>query len=604
MKALVWDGSGCWVLSKQLEHGRFRVFDRVTETPSHFELSSTDLALLLDGIDLRGARRRLGHGTIHARSCSEPGAPYLRAVVDATQEENAIDGADLVELTRRQSEQIDSLSRENKLLREQLEVLKRGLFGRGSERLEPGQLRLFADGEASTASTAETSEVTTHTRRAKKPGHGRSAFPEHLEREVIAVDLPESERTRPDCGELMQSIGFDVCEPGHIVPAKLVVKRYERAKYACAAGHTAKTAPLPHSVIEKGKYEPLAYAHVATAKYVDHQPLNRIEGIFKRHGVPLARQTMWDLMVRLDELVAQPVLERMREELRAEEVLQSDETPVTLKCEGARGTKQGWVWLWRSVKGAGAEKVPLDFKESRGRAGPLDFLKGISPVLVRDGYSGYSAAVEAGGLVRAGCWSHGRRGVKEALDAGSGAAAPLLVKIGRLFRIERAVARRVERDGLERVAVLALRGEVRARLSTRVLERVYAEASRLEQDRSTLPKSRQGKAVACLFNQRRELSVFARDPRVPLHNNDAERDLRHLAVGRKNWLVFGAKRGSEVGCRLFSLVLSAKAAGVDVERYLEDLPYRIDDPNACGVEKMTPWAWAEERRREAADRSS
>jgi transposase len=68
MKALVWDGSGYWVLSKRLEHGRFRVFDRVTETPSHFELSSVDLALLLDGIDLRGARRRLGHDEIHARS--------------------------------------------------------------------------------------------------------------------------------------------------------------------------------------------------------------------------------------------------------------------------------------------------------------------------------------------------------------------------------------------------------------------------------------------------------------------------------------------------------------------------------------------------------
>jgi transposase len=519
-------------------------------------------------------------------------------VVGATQTDDHVSTEELKALVVAQA-------REIKILREQLALLKRGLFGRSSERLEPGQLRLFAEGEAPTESAPEMSEVAAHTRRSKKPGHGRSAFPDHLEREVIAIDLPESERTCPDCGELMQSIGHDVCERGHIVPAKLVVKRYERAKYACAAGHTARTAPLPHSVIEKGKYEPSVYAHIATAKYADHQPLNRIEGIFKRHGVSLARQTMWDLMVRLDELVAQPVLVQMREELRAEDVLQSDETPVTLKQEGARGTKQGWAWLWRSVRGAGPEKVLLEFKESRGRAGPIDFLKDIDPVLVCDGYSGYSAAVEAGGLVRAGCWSHGRRGVREAFETESKhQVVRLLVLVKRLFRIESAVARRAERDGLEREAMLALRHDVRTRLSTRVLDDVYAEAGRLDQDRSTLPKSRLGKAVAYLFNQRRELSVFASDPRVPLHNNDAERDLRHLAVGRKNWLVFGAKRGGEVGCRLFSLVLSAKAAGVDVERYLEDLLYRIDDPKAGGVEKMTPWAWAEERRREAVDQGA
>jgi hypothetical protein len=135
---------------------------------------------------------------------------------------------------------------------------------------------------------------------------------------------------------------------------------------------------------------------------------------------------------------------------------------------------------------------------------PLDPLMDIESVPACDGYSGFSAAVEAGGLVRAGCWSHGRRGVKEALEAGGRAAAPLLTVIGRLFRIERAVASRAKRDGLDRAALPELRESVLTRRSTRMLDQVHAEAARLEHDRSTLPKPRVGKAVAYLFNQRRE----------------------------------------------------------------------------------------------------
>ena len=157
---------------------------------------------------------------------------------------------------------------------------------------------------------------------------------------MIELDVPETERACPDCGKAMRAIGEDITERGHVVPAQIVVRRYVRKKYGCPDGHAVKTAPAPEGVIDGAKYEASVYAHVATAKYADHLPLHRLEGIFKRHGVHLPKQTMWDMLVRIDELLAQPVLRQMHKEILEERVLHSDETPVAMRVEDGSGSRQ------------------------------------------------------------------------------------------------------------------------------------------------------------------------------------------------------------------------------------------------------------------------
>jgi transposase len=212
---------------------------------------------------------------------------------------------------------IEQLEQENRLLLEELRFLRQARFGRSSERLEPGQLSMYDEGETVPASPSEPVRIPAHDRRTKKPGHGRPAFPDHLPREVVELDVPEDGRICADCGEEMRAIGVDCSEVARFVPAKLVVTRYERKKYACRAGHGVVTADKPPGVVDRGKYDASVYAHIATAKYSDHLPLHRQEGIWKRYGLKLAKQTMWDLLVRLDELVAQPILAQMRQELRS-----------------------------------------------------------------------------------------------------------------------------------------------------------------------------------------------------------------------------------------------------------------------------------------------
>jgi len=169
--------------------------------------------------------------------------------------------------------------------------------------------------------------------------------------------------------------------------------------------------------------------------------------------------------------------------------------------------------------------------------------------------------IRTNGITRAGCWSHARRKLKEALDTGSTSVAGLLGLVQQLFAVERPINERALTDEIDHAEQLDLRRVARDVYSTSLLEAIFVEAERLERQRSTLPKSKLGKALGYLMSQRQALSAFLGDPRLPIHNNDSERDLRHVAVGRKNWLVFASPRGGEVACRLYSLVLSCLHRG-------------------------------------------
>ncbi len=498
---------------------------------------------------------------------------------------------DLQERLEKLIELNESLTRENKILRAELATLKRGVFGRSSERLEPGQLGFFED--SSPSPVADAPSRLEKSRPEPKPGHGRAPFPPRLPRHVVELDVDEAEPRCSCCGKPMKRIGEEVTERGHMIPAQFVVNRYVRPKYACPNGHEVKTARLPDGVIDGGKYEASVYAHIATAKYADHLPLHRLEGIFKRYDVRLSKQSMWDMLVRVDELVAQPVLHQMRAELLAEPVLHADETPITMRLEDGKGTKTGFAWRWRNLHRPGEpSKAIVEFRTSRGRDGPRRFLGAWKGTLIIDGYQGYDEVIRSNGIRRAGCWAHARRKLKEAFDTGAANASGLLALIQKLFELERPTNEGVRSGELDREAQLEERRVVRAEHSAAVVAALYAEVETLEQQRSTLPKSKLGKAIGYLQSQRRALSTFLDDPRIPIHNNDSERDLRHLAVGRKNWLVFGSQRGGEVACRLYSLMLSCKQCGANPEAYLADVLMRVATTPSSQVATLTPWAWA------------
>ncbi|NOY93359.1 MAG: IS66 family transposase [Deltaproteobacteria bacterium] len=493
---------------------------------------------------------------------------------------------------------LDALEREIKILREENALLKKWRFGRSSERLEPGQLSFFETGEW----PEEGLLPELAPKRAKKPskpviGHGRALFPAHLERVEHRLDLCEADRKCPDCSSEMRLIGEDASERGRLIPAKMVVDRYVRGKYACPHGHTVKVAALPAGVVDGCKYDASVHAHIVTAKYNDHMPLNRLEGIFERHGIRIPKQTMWDMLVRVDELVAQPVLKQMRLELLEEPLLHADETSVVLRVEGKKGSKKGWVWGWRNEPGGDRpSKALIEFHSGRDKHVPASFLGAWIGTLLIDGFGSYNPICKANGITRAGCWAHARRYFREALEGGAADAAPLLRMISRLFALERGVRQRAERLGLSHDEMLTLRGKVRARSANPLLVRMLDAARELEGQRTVLPKSKLGRAVTYLLNQQKPLRTFIDDALVPIHNNDEERDLRHIIIGRKNWMVFASLRGGEVACRLYSLMLSCRQNGVNPEAYVADVLMAVETTPNSEIASLTPWAWGAARK--------
>ena len=497
------------------------------------------------------------------------------------------------EVNAKQAQALEEVTKERDKLAEQVQYLLRQRFNRSSERIAPGQLS-FLGGEVPQPEITEVKLVPRKKR--KKRGHGRERFPDHLPRNVFALELDQEARTC-HCGATMCGIGIDVTERGRLIPAEFIIDRYERTKYACPHGHGIRTADLPDGVIDGGKYDASVYAHVAVAKYQDHIPLNRLEGIFGRYGLRLSKQTMWDMLDTVDDLVAKPVLAQMHLELLAENILQADETPVRLRVEGQKGGIDSYVFGYRSLASVADPKAMIDFRTDRTRAGPKEFLGEWSGTLIIDGYSGYNEVCERNGIRRAGCWAHARRKVKDALESGDRKAGALLLDINRLFAVERALRNRIEREELDFESACVLREEVRARTSSKRRLRILDRAQALEADPSVLPKSRLGKALSYLFNQQEALAVFLDDPRIPIHNNDQERDLRHIVTGRKNWLVFASKKGGEVACRMYSLMLSCRQNGVDPEAYLRDVLMAVSTTPESEIASLTPWAW---KKRQAA----
>jgi transposase len=512
--------------------------------------------------------------------------------VDLTAALQEIDSRDHVIETR--DHEIAVLSSDNRLLRQELASIRQGIFGSKTERLLPGQLALF--GQKSVLPALPDKEPQEVKEKSKSKGHGRQTFSAALPREEQNFNLPEEERICSCCNEVMRKIKEQVTERGEIIPKRVIVHRYIASVYACPNGHEVCTAPVPEPVVPRAKYEASVYAHLVVSKYGDHIPLNRLEGIFKRNGLHLPKQTMWDMLCAVDDLVAQPIIEQMRLEILESDVLHSDDTTIKVKVEGQKGSKQGHIWTWRTPRPLTPNDEPcktfVEFTLGRNRTGPQEFLGNWDGTLIIDGLAVYNEVIAVNGIKRAGCWAHARRGFVKALKSGTKAAALMLAPMHRLFWIERAILKRAKERNLSKEDIFALRKRVRDKRSREVQLLIFERAFDLQDQPTTMPESQLGKALGYLVRQSESLQLCVDEPRIPIHNNDAERDLRHVAIGRNNYHAFSSEKGGAVAARLYTLILSAKHAGINPEAYIRDLLTAISTTPASEIWRLTPWAWA------------
>jgi transposase len=467
-------------------------------------------------------------------------------------------------------------------LQERLDVLLRKLYGQKSERFDPNQPWLIPEMAPNAANTEPAIEPPANPAaddqatadKTKRKGHGRKAPPEDLPRKRTEHTLTESERICPCCGLVCQKFGEEISEQIDYIPASVFVRQHVRFKYACPKCHDHVTVGyVPIAIIDKGLPGPGLLAQIVASKYADHLPLHRLERILGRHGITLSRSTMCDWMAHVAGML-DPVVALMASLVRESKALHTDATKMPfLDPKVAGKTLSGQMWDF-----VGDRDHPFDvFAFCRDHtAACIDaFLKdkGYCGHLNADAHNLYDHLFADGTITELGCWAHCRRNFYDAKESDPGRAHVVLARIRQLYAVEAEANQSIAEQQFTGAVADAVRLKLRQEKSLPVLTdlRQWLEA---EQPK-VLPKSLIGHAIAYALRHWQALTRYVTDGFFDIDNNLAERTLRHIAIGRKNWLFAGSARGAETAAILFSVTSSCHRHGIDVFAYLHDILQRL-----------------------------
>ncbi len=378
----------------------------------------------------------------------------------------------------------------------------------------------------------------------------------------------------------MRPLGEDVTEVLDYVPACFRVIRHVRPKLSCRSCESIAQAPVPSLPIQRGLATPALLAHVLVAKYADHCPLYRQAEIYARAGVELDRSTLADWVGQSARLV-RPLVDALGAHVMAAERVHADDTTVPVLDPGRGTTKTGRLWCYvrddRPFGGTAPPAVLYRYSPDRKGEHPRTHLAGFRGILQADGYTGYAGFYQRG-VTEAACMAHCRRPFFD-LHASDGLAAGA----GGLATYRRAVCHRG--DDPRPVARGSPGGSPSAKRPVVRDLRTWLETtlSRIS------GKSELAVAIRYMLSRWNALTLVLRDGRACIDNNAAERAMRPIPLGRKNWLHAGSDAGGERAAAIFSLTETAKLNSLDPEDYLRQVLERIAEHPVKRVHELLPW---------------
>ena len=470
-----------------------------------------------------------------------------------------------------------------------IEKYRRMIFGSKSEKLtgelEQLQFRLeeletaqAAEQAAETASEpAQTDPPSTDSKRRSRPS--RKPLPEDLPREVVTHLPPHT--NCPDCGVAMRQFGEDVSEQLERIPATFKVIRHVRPKFACAGCERVVEAPAPARPIDNGLPGPGLLAHVLVSKYADHLPLYRQSQIYAREGIDLERSTLAGWVGAASELLAPLVYEVRRHVLQAAKI-HADDIPVPVLAPGNGKTKTGRLWTYvRDDRPAGYSTAPavwFAYSEDRKGEHPRLHLKDFKGALQADAYSGFQPLYADGTIYEVGCWAHARRKFYDIhVVHASPTTTEALTRIGALYGIEEQV----------RGKPPELRLAIRQQQAKPLLDELRSWMEKALRSLST--KSEIAAAIRYSLSHWRALTRYVDGGLLEIDNSAAERALRAVAIGRKNYLFLGSDSGGQRAASLYSLIGTAKLCGLDPAFYLRTVLATLPEHPINRIQELLPW---------------
>ncbi len=483
-----------------------------------------------------------------------------------------------------QVENLD-LRNQNHYLMQQLDWFKRQLFGKKSERiisdLNGDQLQFDGFDAQPLKNKEEMQEVPAHQRR-KPTRNGQDAITldPDLPVRTTFLDIPEEEKVCKETGVLLVKIGEEISHKLAHEPGSYYIKEIVRPKYA----HPQKpeegvlTALLPDSILPRCQADDSVLAEIITQKFADHMPLYRIAESMGRQGVGISRKLLSQWVIRC-AMTLKLLYKVMVGKVLASENIFIDESPVKLQAKDKCAT--GYMWV---VVGGDSTSPPYriyDFRTNRCHDNVIEILQGYRGVLHSDKYAAYQRLAEKKVITWCPCWSHVRRKFFDAESGDPPFRDWVLRKIRYLFMLEKVAWVRSPEERLR------IRQEKESPIIDELIEKIKTRLT----DGKLLPKSKFREALGYFCGLIPYLKNYTKHPFARLDNNVAERAIRPLAIGRKNWLFFGSENGGDAGAILLSLVQTCRGLGVNPREYLEDVFRRLMSHNAQKLEELLPDQW-------------
>ena len=466
-------------------------------------------------------------------------------------------------------------------LKHQLAGMRRHRFGSSSEALDQLELTLEEE-EIATSARDDVNAIKADQPAAPKDKPKRKPLPDHLPRNEEVLSPGEA---CDHCGGKLKTLGEDVTEELEYVPGRFVVNRIVRPRMACSCCEKIVQAPLPSRPIERGRPGPGLLAHVLVSKYADHSPLYSQSQIFEREGIDLDRSTLADWVGQSTALL-DPLADAIGRHVLNGQAIFADDTPVKMLAPGSGKTKTARLWAYvrdeRPWVGEAPTAAWYQFSPDRKGARPSEHLANYTGWMHADGYAGFEELYRSGRVHEVACMSHIRRKFVDVhASQGSAIAEETIRRIARLYGIEKQ-ARGLPPDK---------RAKIRQEKARPIFDDLEAWLHiQLTKISSKTPLA---SAIRYALTRMKRLRPYLKNGFLELDNNTAERSMRPIALGRKNYLFMGSERGGKSAAIAYTLIETAKLNGVDPQAWLTDTLGRIADHKISKLDELMPWSYAQ-----------